>query len=236
MKLKQILHLAFLQEIVAIVLFLAWTIGSASAIEPPDPTLINITDEQAAELGLDPAVDEETAAKLVAEVGAERVITWSLHSETGRYRPDFRWDAIQAAHEFASRYFNIRYVRTNNGRIKWIQSARTSDSPGWAWARQSEMRIWVTNWTGANFGSNMLACVRVAIHETGHLNRTMPGGPSKQHTPGSTTLMAPGSNTAYNFQTTDLAWWVNTHGGPYEWRPGAPRPASEPNRLAELFK
>ena len=147
-------------------------------------------------------------------------VTFSIHSETGGYNPTFLWGNIQQYLDFFSRYWDVQFVRNNNGRIKFVQ-AKAVPTPGVAmWTNRAVFTTWIS--PVFNFKQNNLVCCQCINHEFGHMCSALAHLP-----PNIGALMGPNANCT-NFTKADYQYF------PYAWK-GALRPDQEPLKMAQAF-
>lgn len=156
-----------------------------------------------------------------------RQITWSFHTETGNWNTSYNAGRIGDYLNFLGRYWDIRFDRNNNGRIKFIL-ARTSNLDWAAWTRGFECRINVNY--NFNVGPTKEAlCAYVACHEFGHMVR--PQGVNGNVHSTQLGLMSPNCNMpAGNLYQADYPWF-----DAYPRKPGSKRPHEEPGLMKRTF-
>lgn len=150
-----------------------------------------------------------------------RQITYSVASEArGAYNGTFRWDRLQAYFDFLSRYWDVQFVRNNNGRVKVYQAGKLNgNAVAWTNIPSFTIRISPT----FNFGRNDYYCAKVLLHEFMHCS----GGAA--HLPGNVALMSVAGGTAGNITQADYRYMA-----PYAWKSAA-RPHNEPQAMQQAF-
>lgn len=154
-----------------------------------------------------------------------RDITWSLHSETGNWLTSYNLGRIGDYLNYLGNYWDIKFTRNNNGRIKFILAR--SPNPNWAgWTNGFTSRINnAFNFNVAGTVNRDMICAKLACHEFGHMCR--PGG-SHAGTPSLMDVSA--TMPTGNLSQVDY-WWFDV----YSRKPGALRPHEEPNRMRKTF-
>jgi hypothetical protein len=148
-------------------------------------------------------------------------ITFSLHTENGAYNPAFNWGNIQKYLDFLARYKDVVFVRSNNGRIKFINAA-ASPQPGWAmWTTRATFTTRIA--PNFNFKNIDLVCARCILHEFFHMCSAL------DHLPGTVSLMTTTGGTCGNITEADYQYI-----SAYAWK-SALRPHQEPNKMAQTF-
>ena len=154
-----------------------------------------------------------------------RQITWSLHSENGRWDTSFNVARISDYLNFLGRYWDIAFSRNNDGRIKYYIANQANPNIAASTSGFICRINYAYNFNVAGAINRDMLCAKVACHEFGHMCRS---GGAHAGSPG---LMDPNASMPTgNLAPVDY-WWFDV----YPRKAGALRPHEEPNAMRRAF-